>query len=225
MTYYIVAEKISLVELRERIEETDLVPSRVSLLDEINSRFKALELEGITSLAELRKELKNAKRLETLSSKTGIESKYLILLRREIESYFPKPIALKKFDWLQQSEISKLNQFGFRSAVDLFEVTNNSENLTELSRTTGVGIVFLETFVKLVELTRIQWISPKAARMLVEAGYDNTEKVATADAEKMCEALNRINDGNKYFKGKFGLRDIQRLIRSAGYVLKEVATY
>jgi hypothetical protein len=84
MTYHIDAERVSLDDLRKRIEETDLVPSRVSLLDGINTKTEVLEQHGVTTLANLRKELKNSKRLEALAKATGIDTQYLILLRREI---------------------------------------------------------------------------------------------------------------------------------------------
>jgi hypothetical protein len=102
MSYYLQAEKIRLDDLQRRIEETDLVPSRNSLLEDIKDRFKILKSHGIATLADLRKELKNSKKIPSFSEKTGIEEQYLKLLRREIESYFPKAIPLKAFDWLPE---------------------------------------------------------------------------------------------------------------------------
>lgn len=85
MAYHIEAEKISLDDLQKRIEATDLVPSRTSLLDGLGTKMKALEKQGIINLAQLRNELKTAKRLEALAKSTGIGTDYLTLLRREIE--------------------------------------------------------------------------------------------------------------------------------------------
>ena len=224
MAFYIDDENISLLELRERIQDTDLVPSRASVLDKIEANFKALEQQGITSLAALRYELKTSRRLESLSSKTKIDAQYLVLLRREIESYFPKPVALNKFDWFPEGEISKLNDSGIRNNVGLYHAIEDAGSLSELAGSTGSDLHFLETFARLVDLTRIQWVSPLTARMLAEAGFDGTKKVAAADPEDLCEALTRVNQDNKYFKGKVGLRDIKRLIKSAGYVLKHSAS-
>jgi hypothetical protein len=52
----------------------------------------------------------------------------------------------------------------------------------------------------------------------MEAGYDSAAKVAAADFEDLHQALIRVNEGNRFFKGKIGLRDIKRLIQAAGYV-------
>ena len=43
MAYHINAEKVTLDDLRKRIEETDLVPSRSSLLDKIKDKFTVLK--------------------------------------------------------------------------------------------------------------------------------------------------------------------------------------
>lgn len=218
MAYHIDAENISLDDLQRRIEGTDLVPSRVSLLDGLEMKLQALGQQGVTTLAGLRYELKNAKRREALSDVTGIDVQYLVLLRREIESYFPKPFALKAFGWLPKEEIAKLEENEMRDTAALHEAAGSAKNRLELANSTGVDAAVLEALVRLADLTRVQWVSPTAARMLVEAGYDSASKVAAADSEGLYQALVRVNEGDRFFKGKIGLRDIKRLIRAAGYV-------
>jgi len=218
MSYHIDAEKVSLDELKKRIEKTDLVPSRASLLDGIENKFDELEKQGITTLARLRNELKNSRRLEAVSNAIGIDTQYLILLRREIESYFPKPFALKDFDWLPQDEIAKLEENGIRDTAVLFEAANNNKSRNELATSTGVDISVLEAIARLANLTRVQWVSPTAARMIMEVGIDSASGLAEADAEELCHALERINTGDRFFKGKIGLRDVKRLVHSASYV-------
>jgi hypothetical protein len=218
MAYHIDAEKIGLDDLQKRIEGTDLVPSRASLLDGLKVKLQALEQQGVTTLASLRNELKNAKRREALSNVTGIDAQYLILLRREIESYFPKPPALKAFDWLPEEAITMLEESGVCSTAALYEAAGSVKGRTELARSTGVDVAILEALVRLADLTRVQWVSPTTARMLVEAGYDSASKVAAADPEDLYKALVRVNEGDGFFKGRIGLRDIKRLVRAASYV-------
>jgi hypothetical protein len=218
LAYHIDAQNVRLEDLRKRIEASDLVPSRSSLLDGIKVKLDALEKQGITNLLCLRKELKNTRRLEAVSNQTGIDVHYLVLLRREIESYFPKPIALKDFDWLPKGEIAKLEENGMRDTARLHKAASSIKSRTELLKSTDVDVAILETLVRLADLARVQWVSPKFARMLVEAGYDSASKVAAADAEDLCEALGGVNAGDRFFKGKIGLRDIKRLVRAASYV-------
>ncbi len=221
MNYHIDDEKIHLDELRKRIEATDLVPSRKSLLEEIAAKFKTLASAGLATLAGLRHELKNVKRLDALAAKTGIDKQYLTLLRREIEGYFPKPAALKKFDGLPQAVIEKLELNGLRNAADVYEATRSAEDIAALAESTGVEASMLETLSRWADLTRIQWVSPLTARMLADASYDSAEKVAAADPENLCEDLDRVNAAGRYFKGKIGLRDIQRLVSAAGYIFNQ----
>lgn len=218
MSYHLNAEKIALFDVRKRLEATDLVPSRASLLIGLEMKMKALEKEGIATLAHLRNELKTSKRMEALVEAAGIETQYLTLLRREIEGWFPKPFPLKDFGWLPKSEIAKLERDGIRNSAALYEATATKAKRTELAGSTGVDNEILETFVQLVDLTRVQWTSPTAARMLIEAGCNSVAKLAKADAHELHEALTRVNAGGEFFKGKIGLRDVKRLIFAASYV-------
>ena len=72
MGYYIDDEKITLDELGKRIKDTDLIPSRALLLDTLSENIIALQKSGILSLADFRKETKNAKSISLLADKTKI---------------------------------------------------------------------------------------------------------------------------------------------------------
>jgi hypothetical protein len=174
-----------------------------------------LKQNDIMSLANLRTKVKNPKRIEAVSQATGIDSQYLVLLRREIESYFPKPFALKDFDWLPRVEIAKLEANGIRDTAALYNMVINNTSKVELARSMNLDITILETLASLVDLTRIQWVSPTAARMLAEATYESAAKVAHANAEDLYKALDVVNKRGSYFKGKIGLRDVKRLIYAA----------
>jgi hypothetical protein len=213
MRYHIDDEKLSLADLRQRITETDLVPSRACLLDDIEVKFAALEQQGILTLAGLRSELKNAKRLQALANRTGIDQQYLVLLRREVESYFPQPFKLVDFDWLPAEEIVKLAGHSIRTTAELYETDAN-----HLAQTAGVDQAVLAELVKLAGLTRVQWTNPTAARMLRKTGIESAEDLAAADADKLCETLRQINADGRFFKGNIGLRDVKRWVQSAGYV-------
>lgn len=218
MAYYIDAESISLADLQKRIEATDLVPSRVALLDQLGTKVKALERYGITTLAQLRHELKNTRRLEAVAQATGIDVPYLVLLRREIEGYFPKPFALQDFKWLPPKEIARLEQHGLHDTLALYEAARNAQKKARLAAATGVDSAALEALTRLADLTRIQWVSPTTARLLAAVAYDSAAKVAAANAKDLYEALRRVNEGNRFFKGTIGLRDVKRLVQAAGYL-------
>ena len=218
MNYYLDARKTSLDKLQRRIKETDLVPSRRSILENIEDNFTILKKNGYVSFADLRRDLKNSKNIPLISKKTGISSEYLTLLRREMESYFPEAFPISSFDWIPKKEIEKLEKQDYKNAALLFDVLGSSKKRQELSTILGIEAQIIDTLYCLVNLTRIQWIRPVAARMLVSAGYSDVKCVAEANAEKMCNELDEVNKKNNYFKGKIGLRDIKRLIKAASYI-------
>lgn len=109
----------------KRLRETDLIPSRQALLEDIENRFEALQIHSIRTLADLRKVLKTPKGMAALSDTSKISVEYLTLLRREIESYFPKTFKLSEFDWLESGMISALEKHGYTDAASLFEASEN----------------------------------------------------------------------------------------------------
>ncbi|MBN1648268.1 MAG: DUF4332 domain-containing protein [Spirochaetales bacterium] len=213
MKYYLNEDQTGLACVRQRIEQTDLVPSRAQLKEDIKNVFARLEQDGYKTLADLRKALKTGNSIAIVSKKTGIDSGYLNLLRRETEGWFPKAFALKNFDWLPADDISRLEQNGLKTTKTLFDALQDTG-----IREYGIREETISELTCLVDLTRIQWVSPLAARMLYTAGYQDTKSVAAANAEKLCDQLDMVNHANGFFKGKIGLRDIRRLVLAAGYV-------
>jgi hypothetical protein len=212
------AEKVSLDNLQKRIKETDLVPSRCTLMDDIDEKFLKLKANGFVTLADLRMDLKNSKKIPALSKRTGIDPAYLIILRREIESYFPKAYAISDFDWFLKTDLDTMERNGLKNTLLLHEALDTPGKREEMVTTLGLDADFIVSISVLVDLTRIQWISPVAARMLVSAGYNDVKSVSSANPEKLCSELDRVNKENKYFKGTIGLRDVRRLVKAASYV-------
>jgi len=214
-------ESTSLDDVRMRIELTDLVPSRAPLLEGIEQKFATLAGQGVVTLGVLRRELKNTRRLEALATASGIEARYLVLLRREIEGWSPEPPKLGAFDWLPQEDIAKLEKRGFKDCAALYAALYATAGSTGDARGLEVESSTLEALICLADLTRVQWVGPTVARMLVEAGYDSAAELAAADAEELCNALMQVNEGERFFKGKIGLRDVRRLVQAASYVPRQ----
>ncbi len=218
MSYYIDAESVSLDDLKARIQEAELVPSRVSLLEEIDGRFLRLKSHGFVTLADLRKGLKNQKNIPALSGETGIDAAYLTLLRREIEGYFPKAYPVGAFDWFRKADLERLESSGLKNTVILYDALTSPGRREEVATALGIGLDVIDALYALADLTRIQWVSPIAARMLVSAGYTDVKAVAGADPERLHSDLDRVNKEHKFFKGTIGLRDVRRLVKAASYV-------
>lgn len=216
MGYYIDEEATSLKQVRERLESTDLIPSQEALLGGIRGNFAALKKAGVSSVAELRLALKNSKSIASLAAKSGVEQKYLELLRRTVAGWFPKPQPLRAFDWLDISVASKLEQAGIKNTEQLYSAAARGK--AALAKKAGLSANDMTELLALSELSRIQWVSPTFARVLVAAGYKTAKKVAGANPERLCEAVVAANENARFYKGKVGLRDIKRLVAAAAYV-------
>lgn len=125
---------------------------------------------------------------------------------------------MQEFGWLDQDQIDILVSLGYKNAALLYAAWEAPQARSEILHTEGLERRFLDEICCLVDLTRIQWVSPLAAKMLFSAGYRDAEAVARADAEQLCAALDAANKDRQYFKGKIGLRDSKRLIKAAAYV-------
>ncbi len=214
--YYLDDEATGLDALRERLEATDLIPSQKPLLDGIEDKMTALQRAGIASVADLRAALKSKKSLATLSKTSGIDLNYLQLLRRTVNGFFPKPRALREFEWLKSSLIERLESAGIKNTRQLFEAA--SRDVSAFAKKTGANPKKLEEVFELSDLSRVQWVSPTFARTLVAAGVSSAAAVAKADPEALFEAIAKANQGAKFYKGKVGLRDVRRLVSAAAYV-------
>lgn len=218
MSYYVDDQKITLPDLKNRLRDTDLIPSRQALLEDIENCFEKLQNNSIHSLADLRKILKTPKTMIALSDHSKISIEYLTLLRREIESFFPRAVQLREFEWLDSGLISALGGHGYSDAKSLFEAGEDLAKRQEIVNSPGVGGTFFEELMVLVDLSRIQWVSPTFAGVLFHSGYFSAKAIASAEAEKLFADVELTNHDNRYFKGKVGLRDIARVIKAASYL-------
>lgn len=189
MSYHINDSTISLDDLLIRLETTDLVPSRVALLDGLNDKLSKLKNLGINTLLNLRIALKTPKKMEDLVQSTGIDKEFFILLRREIESYFPKPYPLYVFTWLPPEDILKLEKAGIKDSSQFYEFSEGAKNQGEQMGEFRITADSYYQISCLCDLVRMQWTSPLAARMFLDAGYDSVAKIATADPDTLCKNL------------------------------------
>jgi len=214
--YFINDDSMNLDNLQARLEATDLIPSLQILLDGLTEKLGALKKIGVRSVADLRTRLKSKKSLASLADDSAMDFNYLVLLRRAIEGFFPKPQPLKAFDWLNRDTMAKLDRAGVRNTQQLHEAALSG--VDKLAGNAGLEEKNLSEFLALSDLSRIQWVSPTFARVLVAAGFTSAAMVATANPEALHEAIIEANDNARFYKGKVGLRDIKRLIAAAAYV-------
>lgn len=218
MGYHLDDAAMALNEIADRLEGADLIPSQVPLLEGLRDKLRALETCGVSTIAALRAKLKKPATSAALAAASGISPEYLNLLRRAIEGWFGKPPRLEDFVGLDKSMVDALRAVGILDARDLYEAVNEPGAEAALSEKTGLPVAAVEVAVRLADLTRIQWVSPAFARVLYEAGYRSPQAVAAAaSSDDLYAAVSRANEGDRFYRGVVGKRDMGRLIRLAAF--------
>ncbi len=215
MGYYIDLTRISIDVLKERLKNNDLLPSQQILKKDIDEHFGIIKSLKIKTVEELKQALKTKKDVSRFSTKTALPEDYLTVLRREINSLHPQPRKIKEFPCLSDQVRSKLENAGFKTTVELFDRVSTKSGREALRKETGITHEEIILLTKLTDLSRIRYVNQTFATLLVNTGYDTTEKIKKADYEELYKKLMEINTGNNIFKGKIGVNDIKFLVKEA----------
>jgi hypothetical protein len=216
MPYHLDFSKLTLSDLKAKLERADLIPSQLPLLDGIGGKMSALKKAGVSSLEDLSAALRGSRGPASLSSKSGVAEDYLVLLRRALEGFRPKPARLGEYPGVEPEVVEALAALGFRDSKGLYEAASDSASAAVLARKAAVPAKAVRELLCLCCLSRVQWVSPAFARTLYEAGYESAAALASARPEDVYESVLRANEGGRFYKGKVGLRDMGRLVALAG---------
>jgi hypothetical protein len=177
----------------------------VSLKDELDERFKILEINGIKNLKELIEELKTKQKIELFSKETGLAIEYLALLKREANSYLPNPIRLDKFPGIPPKYLDRLDVVGIRNSRHLFSKAMDKEKRERLSQITEIPIDILNELACLSDLSRAYGVGPVFARMIYDVGIKSIKEFIDYTAEDFI----RIYEEKNQKKADFGVNEIQ----------------
>ena len=213
--YHIDLEQFSLEKFKRILETSELLPGRVVLKEKLAERFAILESTGISNLNEFIEALKTKGRLERFAQESGLPKDYLVILRREANSYLPKPFNLKDIPGVAPAHIERLASVGIKHTRHLFERARSKRDRAELSRLADVPGADLLELVKLSDLARIGGVGPVFARLLYEAGADSLEAFLRRSPEELFERLNAINAEQGYTRIMASLKDIKRCLETA----------
>ena len=130
-------------------------------------------------------------------------------MRREVNSYHPKPIKLRDFPGMDPDAISQLEQAGIQHTLQLFPKVLSPHQRRACAFEHQIGEDTILELTKLTDVARLKWVGPKFARLLVESDYDTVEKIAQSDYVELFEELMRVNDRNKIYRGALGMDDLK----------------
>jgi hypothetical protein len=223
--YYLDLSAFSIEKLKNLLKSTRLLPSQELLRDDIDERFAYLEQNGIQNLQQLQSALKTKSDVQSFAEATGLPVDYLTLLRREVNSYQPKPIKLADFPGVNAEVVGKLDQIGIKNTKQLFPHVLTRKDRSEFAKRNLFDTKDVLELTRLTDLARLKWVGPKFARLLIESGYDTVEKVANSDYEELYAALMRMNEERGIYKGRFGKEEFKLWVNVAVQDVPQVVQY
>ncbi len=215
MNYYRDLSKITLENYKTQLLNHHLLPSWQILLEDIDQNFKKIELAGITNQAQLATALKTTKKAKEFAEQNQIFEKYCIVLRREVLSHQPPPRNLVEYPTLSDETKQILQQSGYKTSVDIFPELISKTTRKLFSEKTSISLQIIEQLTHLIDVTRLRYVSPIFATLLVEAGADTILKIAQQNPIELKEKIETVNQEQNLSKTTLGINDALFLIQDA----------
>ncbi len=223
MGYYLNIENLSLEQYKQKIATSYLPPSRKILKENLDERFKSLLNAGFKNVSELRNALNNKKRLlELQNDLKGLSLDYLKILRRELNSLFPKPVSFHEFQCLPDGVSDVLKKNGIENTLQLYSKVFTKQDRIALKEKLSVSNQEILKITSLCDLSRLKWVGATFACMLFELDFCTVKKISVSDPEILHESINKLNKEQNIFKGHIGLNDIRILIHEAKYLSQDI---
>lgn len=206
--YHIDLEAFSLARFRHELETHELLPGRRILKEDVAGRFAILESLGIENLRDLVQALKTGKKVDAFAQESGLPHDYLVILRRQANSYLPNPVNLGRFPGVEPAHVERLTLAGIKHSKHLFDRGRTRAARDVLSREVSVPLEALLELIKLSDLVRVNGVGPIFARILYQAGAGTLGKLSTSSPEELFEKVVAVNQEMGYTSATIPLRDI-----------------
>ena len=222
MSYYIDLQEISIGAYKQTLVESDLLPSRMILKEQIDANFERIQAQNVQNVEALFLALKTKKKLQQFAIQSGIDEAYLTILRRELNSLRPKPNKIQDFPDIADETISKLALHGIKNTYQLYPHILTPQDRQTLAKKTAVSLSEIVKLAHLTDLSRIRWVNHTFASVLYKADYGSAAKVAHADYKKLYEDVRNLNKEKNLYKGQIGVHDMKLCVEAAQDVSFEV---
>jgi len=95
----------------------------------------------------------------------------------------------------------------------LFPSIKNINSRKEFEKKSGLSPEEVLWLTRIVDVSRIKWVGPKLARLIVDTKYNTVHKLAEANPSEALNALNEAKRVQKAYQGALGINDIDSWIR------------
>lgn len=222
MGYYIDFSKITLDKFKMMLESTYLLPSQQILKDKMDSRFEVIKSQDINNLEQLKQALKNKNKINSFSKETSLPVDYLTVLRRVINSYHPTPRKIKDFIELSKETKDKLENIGIKTTPQLYDKLAAKVDRNTMKKELDVDDEEILLLAKLADVSRLRYVNPAFATLLVNSDYDTVSNIRNADYQELYKELVRINEDKKFYKGRINLKDMKFLVNDTEHLSLDV---
>ena len=215
MGYYIDLGGIGISKYKRILKSADLLPSQMSLKENIDEIFGRIEMQEIENVEELRKALGSKKKLQEFSEQSGISADYLKILARHVNGHRQRPSKISDFRGVSEDTVLRLGDLGITNTLQLYDTILTPQSRHVISSRTGISESDLLRLAKLTDLCRIRWVSHTFAYVLLEAGYHTAKQVAEADHNQLYEQVKKLNHERQIFRGHIGPHDMKLCVEAA----------
>jgi hypothetical protein len=210
--YFIDPDKFSIDKFKNILKTKDILPGRIVLKDKLDERFDLLKSKGINLLSDLLNILKTKPRVEKFAKETGLSADYLIILRREANSYISVPVKLIDLPFIDTDIIEKLELNGIKDSKQLFDNAAKRPEREKLANRYKLPLDKISELVQLCDLVRITGVGPVFARIIYDSGIKTVRDFLSFDSSDLFERLTRTNNEKGLTKAKFTIKDIEYCI-------------
>lgn len=219
MGYAYNLSKISLDDFKNLLTTRYLIPSMRLLTEDIEHHFQQLKDHGIRTVEDLYKKTKTKKNAEQLSNETGIDLDYMVILRRMVSSYIPKPRKLEEYPDIDDGLLKEFHDIGIKTSLQLYDYMLGG-SIADLVAGLEVADDTVQLLEDLMSVSRLRYVSPLFATVLVKSGYKSIDDIAGADPNKLHHDIKTTNLELQIYKGNIGDSDARFLVDDAGVFLK-----
>jgi len=203
--YHVDLAKYTIRVFKNMLQTRVLLPSRASLKDDMDERFRRLEITGITTMKDLIDALNTKPKIERVPQETGVPVAYLTLLNREAKNYRPNPIRIDKFPGIPANYVERLSDVGITHSRHMFQKAKDTQQRAHVSRTTDIPLTILDELIGLSDLSRLYGVGPVFARILYDRGMTSVAVLRTYTAEDVI----RLYEDTTQKKADFGVSEMQ----------------
>ncbi len=200
--------RISIEEFKNEFKVGRILPSRRPLLQDIDQCFRLFRKENIKTVRDLKRSISSSHKRKALAEKTGISENYLILLAREVGSLEPTPIVLSKIPAISTTIVQALSKSKIATTKDLFCHIIDQEHRKAFCKELGLSSEEVLWLARIVDVSRIKWVGPKLAGLIVSTKFNTVEKLAKADPMDVFHALNEAKESAPIYSGPLGVDDV-----------------